>query len=138
MDAINTVSVQTEIVDTVVVVDLAPAAGEAQGTVAGEGVEAVLADPAVVAGVGGAVVDVALAVGAGEAIHTGALIAVDPINADTVVVTGIGGALVNIDIAVFPRVACRENILNLQKIFLVMKRDAQMIRFITNSLPIWL
>ena len=136
MDAINAVSVQTEIVDTVVVVDLAPAAGEAQGTVAGEGVEAVLADPAVVAGVGGAVVDVALAVGAGEAIHTGALIAVDPINADTVVVTGIGGALVNIDIAVFPRVACRENILNLQKIFLVMKRDAQMIRFITNSLPI--
>ena len=138
MDAINTVPVQTEIVDTVVVIDLAPAAGEAKGTVASEGVEAVLADPAVVAGVGGAVVDVALAVGAGEAIHTGALIAVDPINADTVVVTGIGGALVNIDIAVFPRVACRENILNLQKIFLVMKRDAQMIRFITNSLPIWL
>ena len=136
MDAINAVSVQAEIVDTVVVVDLAPAAGEAQGTVAGEGVEAVLADPAVVAGVGGAVVDVALAVGAGEAIHTGALIAVDPINADTVVVTGIGGALVNIDIAVFPRVACRENILNLQKIFPVMKRDARMIRFITNSLPI--
>ena len=115
MDAINTVPVQTEIVDTVVVIDLAPAAGEAKGTVASEGVEAVLADPAVVAGVGGAVVDVALAVGAGEAIHTGALIAVDPINADTVVVTGIGGALVNIDIAVFPRVACRENILNLQK-----------------------
>ena len=138
MDAINTVPVQTEIVDTVVVIDLAPAAGEAKGTVASEGVEAVLADPAVVAGVGGAVVDVALAVGAGETIHTGALIAVDPINADTVVVTGIGGALVNIDIAVFPRVACRENILNLQKIFLVMKRDAQMIRFITNSLPIWL
>ena len=64
------------------------------------GVEAVLADSAVVAGAGGAVVNVALAVGPGEPVDTCALIAVDTINTNTIISAGITGALVNINLTV--------------------------------------
>ena len=100
IDTIDTNTVETEIVVAVILVDLTSAPREAAGTVAGEGVETVLADSAIVAGAGGAVVNVALAVGPGEPVDTCALIAVDTINTNTIISAGITGALVNINLTV--------------------------------------
>ena len=100
VNTIDTNTIETEIVVAIILVNLTSATREASGTVAGEGVEAVLAHAAVVAGAGGAVVNVALTVCPREPVDTGALIAVDTINTNTIISAGITGALVNINLTV--------------------------------------
>ena len=61
VDAIDTAAVLANIVGAIVPVDLTAGAREAIRTLAGVRVNGIMADPVVVAGIGGAVVDVHLA-----------------------------------------------------------------------------
>jgi len=109
IDAVLAHSVLAEIVDTVIVVGLTSAAGEARRTVADEGAEAVPAEASIVARGRGAVVNVALAVGPREPIIAGAPIAIDQIYTNTVALAGVAATFVDIDLTSFSSVTWHTN-----------------------------
>ena len=89
VDAIDTAAVLANIVRAIVPVDLTTGARKAIRTLAGVRVNGIMADPMVVAGIGGAVVNVELAVCAAVAVDAGALVLVHPVGAYAVVLARV-------------------------------------------------